>query len=70
MSEWSNAEDRYWDEVAQFIKPDILAEITKPPPPTLRERFIAWKNKPRGMAAIIAAQGDQMSNTIKLMQGR
>ena len=69
-SEWEQAEIDYWEAAAEQIKPEILEEITKPPPPTLKERFIEWVNKPRGTQAIIAAQGQMMSDTIRILQGR
>lgn len=67
---WETAEIDYWKAAAEQIRPEILAEIMAPPPPTIRQRLIAWYNKPRGTAAIIQAQGQAMSDTIRTLQGR
>lgn len=62
-----------WREVASTLPPDVLHAIVFGPPPPLRVRawraLVAWWNRPRGFAAVVAAQGDAIAATVRALQG-
>lgn len=62
-----------WREVAAKIPPDVLHAIVFGPPPPWHARalqaLLDWWHRPRGVAAVIAAQGAAAADTIRALQG-
>lgn len=62
-----------WREVASTLPPEVLHAIVFGPPPPWRVRawraVLEWWHRPRGFAAVVAAQGAAMAQTVRILQG-